>query len=226
MNESESINNINLIENGLIHIRFELERNEPSFFRIACESHLLLYRGMIEVLKGSANIEITGRPSKSRQHKYYISNPPWKEIHKEKISGCDKAWRFSKPVECEPPEFIPKLSSPEDFLISFYDALAMIQSECFMKRSFISKTIFVPDEEMKALEWLHENVRNEYEHFKPELYGAPIFDLGKTSIISLILTKKLIFETGNVRELVRYKYLDDMIIDSIQKLKTINSKKI
>ena len=28
----ETIDNLNLIENGLLHIRFELSRDEPSFF--------------------------------------------------------------------------------------------------------------------------------------------------------------------------------------------------
>ncbi len=221
MDQSESINNIKLIENGLTHIKFELERNESSFFRITRESHLILYRGMIEVLKGSANIEVTGHPSKSRQHKYYISNPPWKEIHKEKLSGCYKAWRFSSPVECKPPKDFPKLYKGDDFLISFYDALAMIQTECFMKKSFLSKYIFIPDDEMKVIEWLHENVRNEYEHFKPKLYTALISDLGKAAIISLTLTKKLIIESGNVRSAVRYKYIEEIIDANVQRLKSL-----
>jgi hypothetical protein len=64
MTQYETINNLNLIENGLLHIRFGLGRDEPSFFRVAREAHLVFYRGMIEALKGSANLAITSRPSK------------------------------------------------------------------------------------------------------------------------------------------------------------------
>ena len=66
----EEINNLRLIENGLLHAQFELEREEASYFCVAREAHLVVYRAMIETLRGSANLAITGRPSKSRSCKY------------------------------------------------------------------------------------------------------------------------------------------------------------
>lgn len=220
MKELDTIDNLKLIGNSLEHLNFELERTDSSYFRIARESHLILYRGMIQVLKGSANLDITGRPTKNRQHRYHKGNFPWKEIHKEELKFCEKAWRFSTPVECNPPEIDYQIIPPmEDFLIAFYDALAMIQTECFMNKSLKSKTISVSDEEMQVLEWLHENVRNEYEHFTPRLYTAPTYKLCKASIISLTLTKKLIFESGNVISAVRYKNIESLINQSLQKIR-------
>lgn len=95
------IENISLIENGLVHTQVEMSCDKISFFRIARESHLILYRSTIESLRGTANITITGKPSKKRSYKYRLGNDPYKEIHKVKIIECEKAWRFSKPEVCE-----------------------------------------------------------------------------------------------------------------------------
>jgi hypothetical protein len=202
MNVFDSINNLSLIENGLIHVDFELSRNNPSYFRIAREAHLISYRSMIEALRGSANLAVTGRPSKKRQHFYQIGNEPSKEIHKIEVSECRHAWRFSEPIIADFPVITPKiqntLSGILDFLIPYYDALAMIQAECFMIRFVHSKVVSVADEEMRLLEWLHENVRNEYEHFVPKYYLTPVNDLIECSIICVQLSYKLLFQCGNV----------------------------
>ena len=52
----DEITNLSLVENGLLHIQFELGRSAPSYFRVAREAHLLFYRSMIERLRGSANL--------------------------------------------------------------------------------------------------------------------------------------------------------------------------
>ncbi len=94
----QSIDNLSLIKNGLFHIKFEMKRSRPSMFRVARESHLVLYRSMIEALKGSANLAISGRQPKDRLHRYRLGEEPWKEIYKVPIQGCDQAWRFSTPI--------------------------------------------------------------------------------------------------------------------------------
>ena len=81
----DAIENLSLIKNGLLHLRFELSRENPSYFRIAREAHLLLYRSMVEALKGSANLAVTGRPPKDRSYKYQRGGNPWQEIHKVRI---------------------------------------------------------------------------------------------------------------------------------------------
>ena len=140
INAMDKIDNFHLIENGLHHIQFEMLRDKTSFFRIARESHLILYRSMIEVLKGTSNLSVTGRPSKNRSYKYKLGNNTWQEIHKVEIDGCEKAWRFSEPTPCQEPkklrEFGNKKNQKNDnnFLIGFYDALSMIQTECFMEK--------------------------------------------------------------------------------------------
>lgn len=203
MSSIETIDNLNLIENGLVHIEFELGRDDPSYFRIARESHLILYRSMIEALKGSANLAVTGRPSrnKNRSRKYKVGDQPWKEIHKVSVPGCKQGWRFSEPVVCDPPK-LEGTKNPQrfsdDHLISFYDALAMIQCECFTLRSIHRKVVPVSDHEMQILEWLHEEIRNEYEHFVPRYYAAPISDLLQPSESSLRLSTELIFKSNNV----------------------------
>jgi hypothetical protein len=197
----ESNNNLSLVENGLLHIEFEMNRSKPSMFRAARESHLVLYRSMIEALKGSANLAVTGRPSKNRMHQYCRGNEPWKEIHKVPVPGCSQAWRFSEPVLCAEPEIdytqIPELRR-DDYLISFYDALAMIQSECFMHQYVMSREVAVSDDEMKQLEWLHEDIRNEYEHFVPKGYSAPVRTLIQLTILSLRVSREVLFDSKNV----------------------------
>ena len=207
METVDKIDNLRLIENSLLHMQFELERESPSYFRLAREAHLLLYRTMIETLKGSANLAVTGHRSKDDSIKYQIGDKPWQEIHKVKIDGCDKAWRFSDPVaSAQPPEnrinevFLKNVfrSLDEAWLIGFYDALAMIQTENFMQQFIFSKSIMISDEDMKAFEWLHESIRNEYEHFIPKLYWAPVYDLLWVTQHCLSVSKELLFESGNV----------------------------
>jgi len=198
----EKIDNLILLNGNLNHIKLEINNGKLSFFRIAREAHQALYRSMVEALRGSANLSITGRPKdKKRIVKYQIGNKPWQEIHKIKVEDCKFAWRFSDPEPCEEPSNndenyeIPEM---DNYLISFYDLLAMIQTECFMNRFTHSKHISVSDDEIRKLQWLHEAVRNEFEHFIPKLYSVFIPDLIKTSQISLSLSSKLIYESGNV----------------------------
>jgi hypothetical protein len=62
---------------------------------------------MIEALKGTANLAVTGYRSKDRSYKYKRDNKPWQEIHKVLIKDSKKkgAWRFSQPVPCDKPEY-------------------------------------------------------------------------------------------------------------------------
>lgn len=188
-----------MIENSLLHLQFEFSRASPSYFRIAREAHLLLYRSMIEALKGSANLAITGRPSRERQYQYQMGDKPWHEIHKAAIQGCTSAWRFSDPQPCDAPQIDPsaRRAEPDEYLIGFYDALAMIQTECFMDQFTHSKVVPVSDEDMRTLEWLHERIRNEYEHFIPKYYSAPVTDLVAAAGLSLRLAGQLLFQSGN-----------------------------
>lgn len=203
METLDEIDNLGLIENSLIHLRFELARERTSYFRIAREAHLLLYRSMIEALKGSANLPVTGRPSRDRSCRYRIEFKSCQEIHREEIKGCSKAWRFSQLEPCKPTKIASAATASrkrkcDDYLISFYDALAMIQTECFMKRFVDSNVVSVSDSDMKTLEWLYEEIRNEYEHFVPRFYLAPVQDLLAAAELCLRLSSTLLFDCGNV----------------------------
>jgi hypothetical protein len=80
LEEYEQIDNIKLIQNNLRHINCELDSNEPSPMRLAKECHQLLLRMMVEALRGTANLAITGRPTKNRKRWYRQGNDPWKVI--------------------------------------------------------------------------------------------------------------------------------------------------
>ncbi len=108
------------------------------------------------------------------------------------------------------------LSGILDFLIPYYDALAMIQTECFMSRFVHSKVVSVTDAEMKLLEWLHENVRNEYEHFVPKYYLAPVNDLIECSSICVKLSNELLFKCGNVVPHDNFSQIRD-IVEKVEK---------
>jgi len=156
MGISESIDNLVLIDNGLRHVLFELEQVEPSFFRMAREAHLVLYRAMIEALKGTANLAVTCKMRKDRQCIYLRGNAPWQEIHKVAAAGCSRAWRFSEPAPCAGPQLAPgpmdPLAKAGDRLIGFYDALAMIQADNFMLQFAHSRRASVSDQDMKTLD--------------------------------------------------------------------------
>lgn len=74
----------------------------------------------------------------------------------------------------------------------------MIQTECFMAQFMHSAVVPVCDEDMKTLEWLHEEIRNEYEHFIPKSYTAPVQDLLAAAELCLHLARKLLFDSENV----------------------------
>ena len=72
---------------------------------------------------------------------------------------------------------------------------------------------------MKILEWLHENIRNEYEHFVPKLYSAPKSDLIYTSISCCGLSKELLFKSNNIIQDFIPNNLNVSISTVISKLK-------
>jgi hypothetical protein len=90
-------------------------------------------------------------------------------------------------------------TEPEKRLIGFYEALAMVQSECFMTQLSGAEPVAVDDASMVTLEWLHEDVRNEYEHFTPKLYSAPIEDLDEAADLCVRTSRDLLFRSGNTR---------------------------
>jgi hypothetical protein len=120
------------------------------------------------------------------------------EIRRVSIDGCRQAWRFSDPEVCDQPTLGSRATEPEEYLIGFYDALAMIQTECFMGQVTHSQAVPLPDSEMTTLEWLHERIRNEYEHFIPKYYSAPVADLLAATRLCLDVSHRLLFESGNV----------------------------
>jgi hypothetical protein len=65
----ETVDNFTLIENNLVHIEFKLNRQEPSFFRVAKEAHHTFYRAMIEALRGSNNFFVTNKDNKVFRYK-------------------------------------------------------------------------------------------------------------------------------------------------------------
>lgn len=203
LEEYEHIDNIKLIRNNLLHINCEIDSLEPSPMRLAKECYQLFLRMMVEALRGTANIAITGKPTKNRRRWYRQGNDPWKVIQKENVEGCSKAWRYSEPV-LEPPQHFQgqqensNISPPKDYLLGFYDLLAMIQAPCFMLRYSHSTVVSVSDSEMQSLEWLHERIRNDFEHFIPKTLLASRDDCLRASEICLRLAIDILAKSNNV----------------------------
>jgi len=177
---------------------------------------------MIETLRGAANLDLIESKDPQRVVKFQHGNSPWKEMHKISVPGCRVAWRYSKPQVCDEPSFsndrkiediIDQPSSGS--LISFWDALAMIQTTPFMRRYVHSKPVHVSDNDMKILEWLHLNIKKEFDEFMPKLYSTSVPDLLRASSICVRLSKELLFESG----LVLRAFLPDdleMLIISVE----------
>ncbi len=220
----ERVDNLILLANGLEHIHFEIEKKKPFYFRAAKEAHLILYRTMVEALRGTANLTITGKPKdKKRSVSYKSGNEPWCEVHKIEVEGCKKAWRYSEPTELvEIPIMNNSFNSEElsNYLQTFYDLLAKVQSPCFMRHYYHSKPVQIADKEMKLLEWLHEKIRNEFEHFTPKLLSVSIADLIRSLVLCLELSKKILFESGNVihhKDNSAIKNDMDSLVDELKK---------
>lgn len=83
-------------------------------------------------------------------------------------------------------------------LIPFMEMFGRIQDDKYMKRSFNSKT-FRPDKrQKKSVESLHNDLRNEFIHFKPKLLldSAPELLSVVREILQII--SFLAFESGNI----------------------------
>lgn len=210
----ETIENLGLIENALVHLEFELQRKSPSFFRVAREAHQILYRAMIEVLQGTDCFQILKPKGKrGKPHcKYSFDDGVWMEVVEEPVKGCNKAWRFSNPRPSTPPQQEPKQRTPrtdeehknewdaywDQDLIAFYSALAKIQTERFMRQYVHSTWERIDDEEMEILEWVHEQVRNEFEHFVPRTYDVEKCLAVRGAELCLKIAGRLLFESNNV----------------------------
>ena len=201
LEEYNQLDNIKLIWNNFRHIDYELVSNKPLFMRVAKECHQLFSRMMVEALRGTANLAITGRPTDTRKHWYKRDKDPWKAVQKENIDGCSKAWRYSEPVPESPPHIVnnEKVQSRSgNYLLGFYDLLAMIQAPCFMVRYIHSAVISVSDTEMQLLEWLHEEIRNDFEHFIPKILLVSSEDCLRASEICLRLSIDLLTKSNTV----------------------------
>lgn len=215
MKDLESINNVDLIENNLKHIQYEFSLEKPSYFRIAIESHNVLLRAMVQSLKGGSNSFIDKKLNKERKFTFPINNSYQVRIKKQKVEGCTNAWRFSNPIKINPEEVGETVSRNNDnyekYLAGYYDLLAMIQSDHFMKNFSGAETIIITNEDLRLLDWLHREIRNEYEHFIPKSYGASINDLICTSILCINICKKLLVESSNVYLLnLRYRFKNQL----------------
>jgi hypothetical protein len=205
----DKVSNLLLLDNNVHHVGFELSHKRPSFFRVARESHLALLRAMVEALRGTANLAIVVPHNKKRNRvrttKFQLGTQPWHQVQRVDVTGCRKAWRFSVPTPCPPPTFAsephakkPVKEMPDEILIGFYELLAMIQSDCFMVYMSGATAAKIKDEELRLLEWLHENVRNEFEHYIPKAYWIDTSDLLAASHLALRITQWLLRESRTI----------------------------
>jgi len=226
--EYERVDNMALIRDNLRHVAWELGADEPGSFRIGREAHQVLLRSMVEALKGTANLAITGRPRDRHRRRYYkLGNEPWKMIEKTEVPGCRKAWRYYQPVTSSPPQTSEDGKSggtkSDYFLLGFYDLLAMVQTECFMKRYVMSTPVVVSDADAKTLEWLHEWVRNEFEHFVPKGLLVSTDDCLTAAGICLALSQELLFRSGTVFPPAPQDF-DELIAGLISSVETLRSQ--
>ena len=221
--EFERVDNLCLLENSLSHILCEIERHLPLYFRVAKESHLVLYRAMVEALRGTAKIQVTGRSADKKKVVHYkIGEEPWCKIEKVKIEDCKHAWRYSAPLKIDNPplsENNDELFKPSDFLKGFYELIAKVQTVCFMCQYVNSKPIQITNDDMLLLEWLHEQIRNEFEHFVPKLYSVHKEDLINSSALCLELSFKLLFESHNIIPSSDITTIKQSIEKSLKRLK-------
>jgi hypothetical protein len=197
----QSVDNLRLLDRDLQHILFELARPLPNFFYLGRQCHQVLLRSLVEALRGSANLAITHSGSRKNEPPnlrvvYQLGNNPELQINPVPVVGCTKAWRFSSPTPstAPAPPGSPAHLEPFESLVSFYRLLAMAQADCFMCHYVHSRPVAVSDQDMSLIEWLHEHIRNEFEHFVPKSYLAPVANLVAASRRCIGLAEELLFE--------------------------------
>ena len=99
----------------------------------------------------------------------------------------------------------------------------MIQADRFMHLYVMSREVPVTDHEMQLLEWLHEEIRNDYEHFVPKVYVAPADALLETTTLSVRLSRELLIDSRPVFASDDYERLTITIDSIIEKLSTMKA---
>lgn len=200
----DHIDNISLIKNNFDHVIFELKKTNTSYWRVTRELHQILYRSMIECLRGTANISITNKSSPTPVFMEKGDGSTWR-LDKQAIPGCKYAWRYAEPIPISKSDFPKqtKLGQPSNRLVSFFVVLAMIQSEMEMDLGLIRspyalRSVKITDDEMKDLELVHTNIRNIYEHFIPHSHSIDKLGLIRLSSLLLRITRELLMETEKV----------------------------
>ncbi len=232
MNEKEIyfVENIDLVKSDLTHLNFELERKATNYFRIAVEAHSCLLRAMVQVLKGPTNFNII--LLKQDQHKnmtytFHINSNKPVYLEENIVPGCKKAWRF-RTKELKDTSLSSKHNPKRwhehyenEYLKNFFELLAMLQSDYFMKFYTQANTLSISDEDMKTLEWLHFEIRNAIEHFIPKDYGAPIYDLLKGSLICLGLSSQCLVDSGSLCATYDENEIKNLMSPAIEKIKEL-----
>lgn len=218
------IENIDLIKSSLIHLEFELKRDGIDYYRVAIESHNIFLKSMVQVLRGMNNFGLAGRKINSS----YICEVNFKKpvlLEKDIIKGCKYAWRFKvKELEkCPFEDDELKRYDGEDnnHLVSFFELLAMVQSDYFMKYYNQAKTLILTDDEMKTLEWLHTNVRNSLEHFIPKSFGATITELLYPSFLCLENSSLCLIGSGNIYVTYKESEIEKILKPSLNSIKEL-----
>ena len=218
------IENLDLIKSSLIHLDFELKRDGIDYYRIASESHNILLKSMVQVLRGMNNFGLAGRKKNSS----YICEVNFEKpvlLKKDIIKGCKYAWRF-KVKELEKYSFeddeLKKYDGEDNnHLVSFFELLAMVQSDYFMKYNNQAKTLILSDDEMNTLEWLHIDIRNSLEHFVPKSYGATITKLLYSSVLCLENSSLCLIGSGNIYVTYKESEIEKILGPSLNKIKEL-----
>ncbi len=74
----------------------------------------------------------------------------------------------------------------------------MIQTERYMVKVYGAQYASLSDAELRDLEWLHEYVRNEFEHYTPKSSDIGGAKLVGASTLALRIAQWLLFTSGTV----------------------------
>ena len=118
------------------------------------------------------------------------------------LFGSGPAYRIVwAPTDNEPPH---SPVSQDDIawingkLIGFWTAIARIQDERSVVSDILSKPVVISDNELRAIQWLTLEVRNEFIHFVPKFWGISIEGIQCGCLAALKVIDSLVFESNTI----------------------------
>jgi len=110
-----------------------------------------------------------------------------------------------------------KLANSENHLIGFWTALARVQDSYYWMGRCSAEALFLTEDELLAIEWMHNEVRSGLTHFRPQVASFAVEKIKAASLHTLRAIRFLAFDS----KAVYYSHREEAKERIIESIKTL-----